>query len=196
MKTVIVRPERCVGCLQCRLACAVEHSHTKNLAAAILEAARPQARLRIYPGQKHQAFPNKCRHCDPAPCQEVCIAGAIKRDAARGTVDIDPQRCISCAMCAMACPFGVLRYGPVHAAPDKAAVALKCDQCPDREKAGKVPACVAACKVGALTYGDWEGAQADKGRNIARAFFATLPASEDTATPPLIRLWREKSSSQ
>ncbi len=144
------------------------------------------------PANEHQAFPNKCRHCDPAPCQEVCIAGAIKRDAARGTVDIDPHRCISCAMCAMACPFGVLTYRPVHAAPDKAAVALKCDQCPDREKTGKVPACVAACKVGALTYGDWEGTQADKGRSIARAFFATLPASEDTTTPPLIRLWREK----
>ena len=36
MKTVIVRPERCVGCLQCRLACAVEHSATKNLAGGHL----------------------------------------------------------------------------------------------------------------------------------------------------------------
>ena len=138
MKTVIVRPERCVGCLQCRLACAVEHSASKNLYAAISEATRPRARLRIYPGGRNLAFPNKCRHCDPAPCQEVCIAGAIRRDASRGTVDIDPQRCISCAMCAMACPFGVLTYAPLAAAPDKAAVALKCDQCPDREKVGQV----------------------------------------------------------
>jgi carbon-monoxide dehydrogenase iron sulfur subunit len=193
MKTVIVRPERCVGCLQCRLACAVEHSASKNLYAAISEATRPQARLRIYPGERHLAFPNKCRHCDPAPCQEVCIAGAIRRDAARGTVDIDPHRCISCAMCAMACPFGVLTYGPMYAAPDKLAVALKCDQCPDREQARQVPACVAACKVGALTYGDWPEAQADKGRAIARAFFATLPAAEDAASaaPPAIRLWRQ-----
>ena len=169
----------------------MEHSRCKELVGAIGEAVRPKPRLRIYPGQKHQAFPNKCRHCDPAPCQEVCIAGAIKRDLARGTVDIDPQRCISCAMCAMACPFGVLTYGPVHLAPEKAAVALKCDQCPDREKMGKVPACVTACKVGALTYGDWEDAQDDKGRAIARAFFATLPAAA-AAPPPTIRLWREK----
>ena len=178
MKTVIVRPERCVGCLQCRLTCAVEHSASKNLVAAIGEATRPQARLRIYPGGLHLAFPNKCRHCDPAPCQEVCIAGAIRRDEARGTVDIDPQRCISCAMCAMACPFGVLTYAPVSQAPDKLAVALKCDQCPDREKVGRVPACVAACKVGALTYGDWQEAQADKGRALAQAFFALLPGAE------------------
>ena len=193
MKTVIVRPERCVGCLQCRLACAVEHSASKNLYAAISEATRPQARLRIYPGGRHLAFPNKCRHCDPAPCQEVCIAGAIRRDASRGTVDIDPQRCISCAMCAMACPFGVLTYAPLAAAPDKAAVALKCDQCPDREKVGKVPACVRACKVGALTYGDWPAVQDNRGRAIARAFFAARPAAEDEAqtAPPAIRLWRQ-----
>jgi Fe-S-cluster-containing dehydrogenase component len=72
-------------------------------------------------------------------------------------------------------------------------VALKCDQCPDREQARQVPACVAACKVGALTYGDWPEAQADKGRAIARAFFATLPAAEDAASaaPPAIRLWRQ-----
>jgi anaerobic carbon-monoxide dehydrogenase iron sulfur subunit len=192
MKTVIVRPERCVGCLQCRLACAVEHSASKTLFAAISEVTRPQARLRIYPGQRNLAFPNKCHHCDPAPCQEVCIAGAIKRDATRGTVDIDPHRCINCAMCAMACPFGVLTYGPVHAAPDKRAVALKCDQCPDREKVGKVPACVAACKVGALTYGEWENTQVDKGRAIARSFFATLAGASDTRTPSGIHLWREK----
>ena len=138
MKTVIVRPERCVGCLQCRLACAVEHSASKK------SLCRHQ-RGHPAPGPgcasirgRHLAFPNKCRHCDPAPCQEVCIAGAIKRDASRGTVDIDPQRCISCAMCAMACPFGVLTYAPLAAAPDKLAVALKCDQCPDREKVGEV----------------------------------------------------------
>jgi carbon-monoxide dehydrogenase iron sulfur subunit len=193
MKTVIVRPERCVGCLQCRLACAVEHSQTKNLAGAIFEATRPQPRLRIYPGGRHLAFPNKCRHCAPAPCQEVCIAGAIQRDASRGTVDIDPHRCISCAMCAMACPFGVLTYAPAAMAPDRLAVALKCDQCPDREKRGQPPACVEACKVGALTYGDWPAAQEDRGRAIARAFFAVLPAADDEAraTPPAIRLWRQ-----
>ena len=118
MKTVIVRPERCVGCLQCRLNCAVEHSRSKSLYGAIGEAVRPKPRLRIFPAGLHLAFPNKCRHCRPAPCLEVCIAGAIRYDEARGAVDIDFQRCISCAMCAMACPFGVLTYGPVYSAPD------------------------------------------------------------------------------
>ncbi len=189
MKTVIVRPERCVGCLQCRLHCAVEHSRTKNLYAAVGEQMLPKPRLRIYPGGLHLAFPNKCRHCHPAPCREVCIAGAIRYDEARGTVDIDFQRCISCAMCAMACPFGVLTYGPVYRAPDRAAVALKCDQCPDREKVGRVPACVEACKVGALTYGEWQEEQEAKGRAVAQSFFGAGKAEEEL--PPGIRLWRQ-----
>ncbi len=192
MKTVIVRPERCVGCLQCRLACAVEHSRTKNLVTAIAEGVRPRPRLRIYPGRLHLAFPNKCRHCDPAPCQGVCIAGAISRSPARGTVDIDPDRCINCAMCAMACPFGVLTYAPLFACPEKRGVALKCDQCPNREVVGRTPACVEACKVGALTYGEWDADQDDKGRAVAQGFFASLKDGEAAAPsqPPSIRLWR------
>jgi carbon-monoxide dehydrogenase iron sulfur subunit len=193
MKTVIVRPERCVGCFQCRLACAVEHSRTKNLAAAISEDTRPRTRIRVYSGRQHLAFPSKCRHCDPAPCQQVCIAGAISRNAARGTTDIDPHRCINCAMCAMACPFGVLSYSPLFQAPEKAAVALKCDQCPDREAVGRVPACVEACKVGALSYGEWQAEQEDKARGVAQAFFASLQAAPETtaALPLSIRRWRQ-----
>jgi carbon-monoxide dehydrogenase iron sulfur subunit len=193
MKTVIVRPERCVGCLQCRLNCAVEHSRSKSLVGALGEAVRPKPRLRIFPAGLHLSFPNKCRHCRPAPCLEVCIAGAIHYDEARGVVDIDFQRCISCAMCAMACPFGVLVYAPVHAAPDHKAVALKCDQCPDREQAGRVPACVEACKVGALTYGEWQEEQAAKGQGLARAFFAAGKGEPQAApAPPAgIRLWRQ-----
>jgi carbon-monoxide dehydrogenase iron sulfur subunit len=193
MKTVIVRPERCVGCLQCRLACGVEHSRSKGLAGAIGEEVRPKPRLRIYAGSLNFAFPNKCRHCDPAPCQEVCIAGAISRDAARGTVDIDPHRCIRCAMCAMACPFGVLTYAPVYEAPERAGVALKCDQCPERERVGRIPACVEACKVGALSYGDLELAQEAKGRFVAQAFFGSLPGADQAAAaePETIRLWRQ-----
>jgi carbon-monoxide dehydrogenase iron sulfur subunit len=195
MKTVIVRPERCVGCLQCRLACAVEHSRTKNLAAAVSERVTPRPRLRIYPGRQHLAFPNKCRHCEPAPCQQVCIAGAISRTP-RSTVDIDPARCINCGMCAMACPFGVLTYAPLYLAPDKGAVALKCDQCPEREALGRKPACVEACKVGALTYGEWQETQEHKGWALAQAVFASLQAPGETepAPPPGVRLWRQLSS--
>jgi carbon-monoxide dehydrogenase iron sulfur subunit len=192
MKTVIVHPERCVGCFQCRIACAVEHSRSKNLGGALYEAVRPKARLRIYPGRQHLAFPNKCRHCDPAPCQQVCIAGAISR-MPRGTVQVDPDRCINCAMCAMACPFGVLTFAATFKAPEKRVVALKCDQCPEREAVGRVPACVEACKVGALTYGEVQDTQVEKGQALAQAVFQSLQAQKETSTslPETISLWRQ-----
>ncbi len=193
MKTVIVRPERCVGCLQCRLACAVEHSESKSLVGALGESIPPKPRLRIYPGRLNYAFPNKCRHCDPAPCQQVCIAGAISREPTRGVIEIAPERCINCGMCAMACPFGVLVYAAVWQVPEKRAVALKCDQCPAREQAGRRPACVEACKVGALTYGDWQESQEEKGRALAQAVFSGLLAQPEVvpSMPETIRLWRQ-----
>lgn len=193
MKTVIVIPERCVGCQQCRLACAVEHSQSKDLFAALGERIQPRPRLRVLPGSQHLAFVNKCRHCDPAPCQLVCMPGAISRNPERGTVDIDPVRCISCAMCAMACPFGVLRFAPTAATPEKGPVALKCDQCPDREKVGRVPACVEACKVGALQYASLDEAMAAKGLRLATAVFSGLQGTAGVGTPlpETIRLWRQ-----
>lgn len=191
MKTVIVRPERCVGCLQCRLACAVEHSQTKELVAALGEAWRPVARIAVYPGGVHLSFPNKCRHCEPAPCQAVCIAGAISRNPARGTTDIDPARCINCGMCAMACPFGVLTYAPTPKAPERRAVALKCDHCPERQAQGRPPACVEACKVGALTWGEPAEEMAAKGRFLAQAYFAASRGVAESPEPEMIRLWRQ-----
>jgi Fe-S-cluster-containing hydrogenase component 2 len=53
-------------------------------------------------------FPVKCRHCDPAPCQQACPTGAIYRDASFDLVLIDAEKCTSCAICAMVGPFDAL----------------------------------------------------------------------------------------
>jgi carbon-monoxide dehydrogenase iron sulfur subunit len=72
-------------------------------------------------------------------------------------------------------------------------VALKCDQCPDREAAGLLPACVEACKVGALTYGEVEAAQEEKGRALAQAVFASHQSAAEAVPgiPETINLWRK-----
>jgi anaerobic carbon-monoxide dehydrogenase iron sulfur subunit len=191
MKTVIVHPERCVGCMQCRIACAVEHSKSKDLFGALFEAVRPQARLRIYPGRQHLAFPNKCRHCDPAPCQQVCIAGAISRTP--GARCRSTRTAASVAPCApWPAPSGSSPLRPPPR-PRTSGVALKCDQCPDREAVGRVPACVEACKVGALTFGEVADSQVDKGQAIAHMVFQSIKAEKEAGPPEpqMVALWRQ-----
>nr|MDA8070611.1 4Fe-4S binding protein [Actinomycetota bacterium] len=156
MRTVFVNPERCIGCRQCEIACAVEHSAAKDAALALLEAPIPRRRIHVEPGPTlSTSFPNKCRHCDPAPCLQVCPTGAISRDLDLDLVLIDPKRCIGCAMCAVVCPFDVLTFHPLAGGPGpEVEVAVKCDGCVERVRRGDVPACAEACKAGALVFGD------------------------------------------
>ncbi len=168
MKHVIVNPEKCVGCMQCMLACATAHSRSLSLFAAVQETPRPRPRVHVGAGRFNQGFPNRCRHCDPAPCRSACLTHAIFRDKATDSVLIDPDRCINCASCAMACPYGVLRFHEDAAAPPGKIVAVKCDNCDARIARGRVPACVEACKTAALTYEEMDRAMEEKTRQVAR----------------------------
>ena len=80
MNQVIVHPERCVGCMQCMAACATAHSRTRQLYSAIRETPLPKPRIHVGAGLYDEGFPNRCRHCNPAPCMLACLPGAIYRD--------------------------------------------------------------------------------------------------------------------
>ena len=184
LRTVFVNPERCIGCLQCEVACAVEHSASQDLALAFHEVPRPRKRVHVEAGPvPDTAFPNKCRHCDPAPCQRVCPTGAISRDASGDLVLIDARRCIGCAMCAVVCPFDVLTFHELAGTlSPESLVAVKCDGCEQRVGRGEVPACVESCKVDALVYGDINELVA-AGR--LRESGAVLAAAGSTPTAPV-----------
>lgn len=168
MRTVFLRPERCVGCRQCLLGCAVAHSRSKTLLGALNEEVLSPPRIHLATGAHGEPFPNRCRHCDPAPCRMACFSGAIERDGATGTVKIEASRCIRCASCAMACPFGVIRFevDPGGAGAPKQ-VALKCDNCIERLGQGRIPACVESCKTGALVFSDINEALQEKSREVS-----------------------------
>jgi len=154
MKSVFVRPELCIGCRHCEVACAVEHAQSKTIFGAIHEERVSQPRIHVEPGIDYLTFPNRCRHCNPAPCMQVCPTQALVRDGATGSVLVQYQRCIGCAVCAMACPFGIISFHKIAALSADREVNAKCDNCIDRQKAGKIPACAEACKTGALEFGD------------------------------------------
>lgn len=190
MKTVVVRPERCVGCLQCAAACAVAHSRSQALYGAVAEEPRPSPRIHVGPGPGRFAFPNKCRHCDPAPCLTACMPAALRRDTG-GAVLLEASRCIDCGMCAMACPFGVIRYRPDSAAPGRRAIAVKCDDCVGRQQEGKAPACVETCLTGALRFGEVNELLREQSRETARRLSLQLgEVAPERSEPARIALWR------
>ena len=189
MFTVLVDPERCIGCLQCEFACAVEHARTGDVTLALSQWPLSRKRIHVDPGlNPATSFPSKCRHCDPAPCQAVCPTGAITRDAEHDAVLIDTSRCIGCAMCAMVCPFDVLTFHALDAG--VAPVAVKCDACIDRVRAGRDPACVDACKTGALTFGDLNDLVSSGRRRGATAILAATSAQPVTTVPETVTAYR------
>jgi carbon-monoxide dehydrogenase iron sulfur subunit len=85
----------------------------------------------------------------------ACPTAAIRRaQDFPDVVLIDQGKCIACGMCAMVCPFDVITYYASREAPARALVATKCDQCIHRLREGQIPACVEACKVDALVFGE------------------------------------------
>ncbi len=139
MKEIFVRLDRCVGCRQCEISCALVHSGSRDIHKAVWERPLPRQRVRVT-RERGEYYPLRCFHCEDAPCVEACISGAMRLDEDVGTVVNDHERCVGCWMCVMVCPYGSIQ---TH---EGQKVALKCDRCPDEEE----PACVRDCPTGAL----------------------------------------------
>jgi carbon-monoxide dehydrogenase iron sulfur subunit len=183
MKEVVVHPERCLGCMQCMVECATAHSKSKTLFSALTETPVPRPRIHVGVGLYREGFPNRCRHCDPAPCMAACLPGAIYRDREKNSVLIDPDRCINCASCAMACPFGVIRYHEESLGPAGKVVAVKCDNCVERQARGLRPACVDVCKCDALTFEEQGMSLKRKTDEMARRISLGVEEREASESP-------------
>jgi len=163
---IYVIPSRCVGCKSCEIACAVEHSASKDLLTAILESPKPKSRVKVTPADNFYV-PMRCMHCEDAPCVAVCPTGAMQKTS-EGYVICDPLTCIGCRACVIACPFGHPIYDPLVKS------TIKCDHCLDRVREGVPPACVEACPTGALRYGKTEEVLAEMAKKKAEEFITGL----------------------
>ena len=47
MKRLFVEVEKCLACRSCEIACAVEHSRSKELVSALREETKPRSRTKI-----------------------------------------------------------------------------------------------------------------------------------------------------
>ena len=99
-----------------------------------------------------------CNHCEEAICIETCPNAAIVKDE-KGIVLIDPDRCMGCRYCEWSCPYGALQFD------HSKKLMTKCTLCADYIEEGKDPACVSACPMRALDWGDLEELRSKHGNN-------------------------------
>ncbi|MBF0529755.1 MAG: 4Fe-4S dicluster domain-containing protein [Deltaproteobacteria bacterium] len=109
-----------------------------------------------------------CNHCTNPPCVRVCPTRATYKRP-DGIVVMDMHRCIGCRFCMAGCPYGsrsfnwgdprqfinLKKTNPAYPTRMKGVVE-KCNFCEERLAKGLRPACVEACKSGALVFGDLE----------------------------------------
>ncbi len=132
-KVISMDLERCTYCRACEVACEREHGGHSNMFVQLVDET--------------YAVPINCRHCHDGPCTVVCPTKAIQRET-EDAVTISAMKCVGCALCTLACPFGAVRLDVLNK------VAHKCDLCLTRIEAGKEPACASTCSARALAFGD------------------------------------------
>ncbi|NJE42247.1 4Fe-4S dicluster domain-containing protein [Thermococcus sp. GR6] len=143
-KKLFINLGRCIACRACEVACEKEHGISF---------------ITVYEF-RDIAVPLNCRHCEKAPCIEVCPTKAIYRDE-DGAVVIDGSKCIGCYMCSAVCPYAIPIVDPIKE------LAVKCDLCAERRKEGKGPFCAAVCPTDAIIYADLNELMEEKRRRKA-----------------------------
>ena len=97
-----------------------------------------------------------CNHCDRPICVGICPTGAMHQRE-DGIVLVDAERCMGCRYCEMACPYQAPQLDPDRG------VITKCDFCVDLLDAGGTPACVSACQMRVLHFGELAALKAEFG---------------------------------
>jgi Fe-S-cluster-containing dehydrogenase component len=101
-------------------------------------------------GASTQTVPMVCMHCEDPTCAEVCPADAIKQNEDGIVQSALKPRCIACANCVLACPFGVPKVML------ELEQMMKCDMCFDRTSQDLAPMCASVCPSEALWFGTAE----------------------------------------
>ncbi len=183
---ILVSAAKCIGCRACELACSAAHLQGGVSVGSLEGPLSP----RLYLTRVNDiAIPIGCRHCEDAPCAEVCPNAAIIRT--RDGVQVLEDRCVGCKTCLTVCPVGAMEMAqiwkdgkpamrrvvdplnPETTTVEPAILASKCDLCRGRD-AG--PACVDACPKQALTLVD--PVRIKQRRNLAAALALSRTSEE------------------
>jgi anaerobic dimethyl sulfoxide reductase subunit B (iron-sulfur subunit) len=177
----------CTGCKACQIACMDKNNnpvdtlfrrvfHYGGGSWVTKDGFQVPSNVFVY------SVSTACQHCQNPICLEVCPAEAISKRA-DGIVLIDDTKCIGCRYCEWACPYGAPQIR------EDLGVMTKCNFCEDLLAQGQNPACVDACTMRCLEYGELSDLQAKYGH-----VNAIEPLPEANFTNPSLVLTPHKDS--
>jgi molybdopterin-containing oxidoreductase family iron-sulfur binding subunit len=173
---------RCIGCRRCVYGCVEENNQSRDPQVHWIRVlamdkeggvdfseSDPYYDPEEVPEEGRFYVPVQCQQCRNPPCTKVCPTGATWTEQ-DGIVVIDYDWCIGCRYCMAACPYGARHFNWAEPSipdgelntethylgnrPRPAGVVEKCTFCIQRARAGRYPACVEVCPVGARKFGN------------------------------------------
>jgi Fe-S-cluster-containing dehydrogenase component len=177
----------CIGCKACVVACHEANNlkpDTSNAPGRLWDMpmdlnSDTKTIIKLYrssDGLQRSYFKAQCMHCVDPACTNACMIGALKKRE-HGIVSYDPNLCVGCRYCQMACPFNIPKFEWAKAAPK----IVKCELCRHRAGGaalatiggfsrypkGKGPGCAEVCPREAVIYGTREELLAEARRRLA-----------------------------
>ena len=136
---LIIDLEKCDQCESCSVSC--DYHDRAHSAEHGISGLRERATFALI-----------CRRCAQASCVEACVFHALERDQ-EGVLKRHNMRCVSCKMCAHACPFGTIYPETLTF------YQVNCEIC--LEHGDTQPGCVSSCPQCALEFRPTDSSEKD-----------------------------------
>jgi molybdopterin-containing oxidoreductase family iron-sulfur binding subunit len=198
---MVIETKRCIGCHTCSVACKLENNEPDGVwwnRVLTVGGESMDTPAGVFPNVQMGFVTLGCQHCENPACVKVCPVGATWKDEATGIVMQDPDKCLGCRYCMVACPYNGVRQfnfeepqfatgfpvGSVDAMVHQKNTVEKCTLCAHRVAKGEEPACINVCPGRARHFGDFNDPESEVSKLIrTRAYFRLL---EEKGTEPSI----------